>query len=115
MVTGVLGEGSMESVLMSPSGKRINALPRGGDGSTMSTPKPRLVVNGSYAPSSRTIARDRLVASVLKRPAEDEATIRKILANHRRRQTRKLGKRNEDPDPYDPSYIFFCLDGRRET
>lgn len=45
---------------------------------------------------------------------EDEARIRRILANHRRRQTRKLGKRDEDPDPYDPGYIFYCLQGRRE-
>jgi len=81
----------------------------------MSTPRPQLVINGSYAPTSRSKARHRLVAALLKRSDEDEAMIRRILANHRRYQTRKLGARNEDPDPYDPSYIFFCLDGRRET
>jgi hypothetical protein len=46
-------------------------------------------------------------------PPSPEAA--RILSRHRRRQTRRLGERDDDPDPYEPSYIFFCLDGRRET
>ena len=52
--------------------------------------------------------------NVLAIPKEDEAQIRRVLAKYRRRQTRQLGCRDEDPDPYDPSYVFYCLDGRRE-
>jgi hypothetical protein len=82
----------------------------------MSTPRPYLIVSEPlYGSPARTSARDRHVAAVLKRSTRDEIRIRKILAVHRRRQTRKLGGRDEDPDPYDQSYIFFCLDGRRET
>lgn len=46
---------------------------------------------------------------------EDEALIRKIIASHRRRQTRLLGHKDEDPSPYTSDYIFYCLDGKRET
>lgn len=73
----------------------------------METPKPTLIVNGQYAKHPKPFT--------LVIPLAEAAIVRKILANHRRRQTRRLGARDEDPDPYDPSYIFFCLDGRRET
>lgn len=47
-------------------------------------------------------------------PKEEEVIIRNVLAKHRRRQTRRLGSRDEDPDPYDRTYIFYCLQGQRE-
>ena len=82
----------------------------------MNTPRPHLITNGSLSGSAaRTKAREQFVATLLARSATEESRIRTILATHRRRQTRKLGARDEDPDPYDQSYIFFCLDGRRET
>lgn len=80
----------------------------------MDTPRPTLLVNGPYRSSAHAKAWDRHRTALLAIPKEEEAQIRRILATHRRRQTRKLGQRNEDPDPYDPSYIFFCLEGRRE-
>lgn len=81
----------------------------------MDTPKPTLVVNGPYRSSAQAKAWKRHVTALLAIPKEDEAVIRKVLAAHRRRQTRKLGKRDEDPDPYDSDYIFYCLEGRRES
>lgn len=33
-----------------------------------------------------------------------------ILARYRRKQRRLWGNTVEDPDPYDPDYIFYCLD-----
>lgn len=79
----------------------------------MDTPRPQLVINGSF--TSRQKAWKKHVTSLLAISPQDEARIRRILATHRRRQTRKLGKRDEDPDPYSSDYIFYCLDGRRET
>jgi hypothetical protein len=81
----------------------------------MDTPRPTLLVNGSYRSSAHAKKWKRHVDTVLAIPPDDLAKIRKVLANYRSRQTRKLGHRNEDPDPYDSSYVFFCLDGRREN
>ena len=80
----------------------------------METPKPQLIVNGPHAPSARAKAWNRHVTALLAIPQHEEALIRKVLANYRRRQTRKLGYRYEDPDPYSSDYIFYCLEGRRE-
>jgi hypothetical protein len=81
----------------------------------METPKPQLVVNGPIGSSARSKAWARHVTAILAIPQHEEALIRKVLAKYRRRQTLKLGYRYEDPDPYDDSYLFYCLKGRRET
>lgn len=82
----------------------------------METPRPTLVVNGpSYGEKKRQIMWEARLKRILAIPPEEEAAIRKVLAAYRRRQTRKLGKRDEDPNPYDSDYIFYCLDGKRET
>jgi hypothetical protein len=82
----------------------------------MDTPRPTLETNGSFHGAS---ARQKVWAhhrqSILAIPKKEEIVIRNILAALRRRQTRRLGSRDEDPDPYDKTYIFYCLDGRRET
>jgi hypothetical protein len=64
--------------------------------------------------SQRQKAWNRHVTTLLAIPPHELAQIRKVLATHRRRQTIKLGYRYEDPDPYDKTYLFYCLDGRRE-
>ena len=83
----------------------------------MDTPRPTLTTD---IHSNRIAARREKVwnlrlRDVLAIPKEEEVIIRNILAKHRRRQTRRLGARDEDPDPYDTTYIFYCLDGRREV
>ena len=41
---------------------------------------------------------------------EHEKTVKKLLSTYRRRQTILLGGvKDSDPDPYDPTYIFYCL------
>jgi hypothetical protein len=82
----------------------------------MDTPRPKLDVSGSTAGAKKrwTMHTVRL-RTVLSIPKEEEAQIRKVLAKYRRLQTRKLGARDEDPDPYDKTYIFYCLNGRREN
>jgi hypothetical protein len=34
----------------------------------------------------------------------------RVLRKWRRRQTKTLGYEAEDPDPYSPTYVFFCLE-----
>lgn len=82
----------------------------------MDTPRPTVDTNGSArGASARQKEWTRHLRTILAIPEKEETLIRNILANHRRRQTRKLGYRYEDPDPYESTYIFYCLDGRRET
>jgi hypothetical protein len=50
---------------------------------------------------------------VLAVPIADELMTKKVLSRYRRRQTIKLGARDEDPNPYEPNYIFYCLDTPR--
>ncbi len=79
----------------------------------MDTPRPTIDTN--CGTSARQRAWTKHVRSLIVIPKNEEVIIRNILAKHRRRQTRRLGSRDEDPDPYDRTYIFYCLDGRRET
>ena len=80
----------------------------------MDTPKPTLLVNGPYRSRAKTMDIEARFKRLLAYSKEDETKIRKVLAKYRSRQTRKLGHRDEDPNPYDSSYVFYCLDGRRE-
>lgn len=79
----------------------------------MDTPRPTIDTN--CGTSARQRAWTKHIRSLLAIPKDEEVIIRNVLAKHRRRQTRRLGSRDEDPDPYDRTYIFYCLDGRRET
>ena len=79
----------------------------------MDTPRPTIETN--CGTSARQRAWTKHIRTLLVIPKHEEIIIRNILAKHRRRQTRRLGSRDEDPDPYDSAYIFYCLDGRRET
>jgi hypothetical protein len=80
----------------------------------METPRPTLSLTLSPTPHRSNVWAAH-IARLVDRSPEDAHLIASILARHRRRQTRRLHERDEDPDPYAPSYIFFCLDGRRET
>lgn len=82
----------------------------------METPRPTLIINGpSYGEKKRQILWEARLKRILAIPPEEEAIIRKILAAYRRRQTRKLGHKDEDPNPYHPDYVFYCLDRKHKT
>jgi len=81
----------------------------------METPRPTLVVNGPYRSKANIKDIEARFKRLLAYPQEDEARIRRVLAKYRSRQTRRLGHRDEDPNPYHRSYVFYCLDGRREV
>lgn len=53
-----------------------------------------------------------LLASIVYSP-EDKKELTRVMRIFRARQTRRLGYRYEDPDPYEPEYLFYCLDTSR--
>jgi hypothetical protein len=38
----------------------------------------------------------------------------RVLSKYRARQTKLLGEYDDDPHPYSPTYIFYCLDSPNE-
>ncbi len=70
-------------------------------------PRPTLDVVNLDSPDSLRKKRRRYIKRAL--PPKDD-NVRKVLRRYRRRQFRELDSDTSDPDPYDPSYIFYCLD-----
>ena len=76
---------------------------------------PRPTLNITNLTPSRRVAseRRRRLWRILRDNGLSKMDAR-ILASYRRKQRRLLGKTDEDPDPYAPEYIFYCLEGTRE-
>lgn len=54
------------------------------------------------------------VKSVIKKNAEERKKTNSVMYRWRKKQAASIGYKDEDPDPYDASYVFFCLEGERE-
>lgn len=82
------------------------------------TPRPTLDVTNLDSPRSLHSHRKRTMRRILKAALDfskkEKKVISKIISRLRRRQKRYLGTKDSDPDPYDPDYIFYCLEGERE-
>jgi hypothetical protein len=81
------------------------------------TPRPTLHTEGltpNALVKQRQKAFERRRLSLLNLSEEDEHIYRQVLSTHRARQTRRLGRRDSDPDPYDSDYIFYCLETSRK-
>lgn len=81
-----------------------------------STPRPTLELETILSDSAlRKLRRKRrnLICSVMLEWLGDDTKVRDVLRKYRRRQTRLLGERDEDPNPYDSDYIFYCLEAPR--
>ena len=76
------------------------------------TPRPEVIIR-NLNPSTK-LYRARQKAAHNRIPKFEEAIVRALLSKLRRRQTLRLGRRNSDPDPYDPDYIFYCFTGELE-
>jgi len=114
---GVSGLGtSIQSVLMSVRKENGPLGTRTVDPIPMDTPRPTLDLANLRCPAAVTTTRRTAMETVLRLHSTDadRKQIAALLRKFRSRQTRKLGYRYEDPDPYDKSYLFYCLDGRRE-
>jgi hypothetical protein len=82
------------------------------------TPRPTLDVTNLDSPhrlhSHRRKVMKRAIKAVLDFSKKEKKIVSKIISRLRRRQKRYLGTKDTDPDPYDPDYIFYCLEGERE-
>jgi hypothetical protein len=73
----------------------------------METPRPTLdVVNLTSPPALKSKRRSALKKIV--GPAGPVTS--RVLSKYRKRQTQLLGESDEDPCPYKPTYVFYCLD-----
>jgi hypothetical protein len=79
--------------------------------------RPTIAVHGLNSSSSLLRRRRRAISKVIKsiQNAADKEALRRVLSRYRRKQRRALGETDSDPDPYEPSYVFFCLQGPRES
>jgi hypothetical protein len=69
--------------------------------------KPKLDVTNLESPESLKRAR----RSVLKKVVGPAGPVTsRVLSKYRARQRKLLRRTEEDPDPYDERYIFYCLD-----
>ena len=75
--------------------------------------RPTLDVSKLKSPSR--LKRQRRKAMEIEIPKRDKKIVSRVLSSYRRKQRRLLGETDSDPDPYDPAYVFFCLDGEREV
>jgi hypothetical protein len=70
-------------------------------------PRPTLDVENLESPSELTKKRRR----TMKRAVHRSTRASDVVSKYRRKQRRLLdGDSDSDPDPYDPDYIFYCLD-----
>lgn len=70
----------------------------------METPRPTIDVTNLDSPRSLEKERKKALRSRIPR-VSPRANV--VVARYRNRQRDLLGESNDDPDPYDPTYIFF--------
>jgi hypothetical protein len=75
-------------------------------------PRPTLDVINLESP--RRVYRERRRAMKLELPKEQKKIASRVVSRYRRKQKKLWGKTVSDPDPYDPDYVFYCLEGKRE-
>lgn len=78
--------------------------------------KPTLDLTNLRSPAALQARRRRRMESIIQQTYTDvdRKQVTAVLRKLRSQQTRRLGYRYEDPDPYDPEYLFYCLTGKRE-
>jgi hypothetical protein len=70
-------------------------------------PRPLLDIVNLESPKSLHASRASALKKALGKP---QPGANRVVAKYRTRQTKLLGSRNEDPYPYNRSYVFYCLD-----
>lgn len=78
-------------------------------GETVMDPKPTIEVENLRPSPSLQTYRETTMNEAIRYTEDDLDQIRRTLKTFRCRQTRMLGRRDSDPDPYSPGYIFYCL------
>ncbi len=88
--------------------------PSGTPGSDGMDPKPKLDVSNLRTSAGVLAKRRKNVRSPIVYTDAEKKHLAVVLRKLRRRQTRQLGERDEDPSPYNPAYVFYCLTGKPE-
>ena len=70
----------------------------------METPRPTIDVDNLGSPRSLDKERKKALRSRIPR-VSPRANV--VVARYRNRQRDLLGESDDDPDPYDPTYVFF--------
>jgi len=79
------------------------------------TPRPTLDVDSNLASLRVYNARKRQLRRALDTlTKEEKKLLSRVMSRYRRKQKKLLGHADEDPDPYEPKYVFYCLEGERE-
>jgi hypothetical protein len=78
-------------------------------------PKPTIDLSNLNGSRQLEALRRRRMEAAIRTSDEDRKKITAVLRKYRSRQTKRLGYRVEDPDPYEPEYLFYCLDSRIES
>ena len=73
----------------------------------METPRPTLDTLNLHSPESLRKKRRSALKHALGKLHPDAG---RVVTKYRSRQAKLLGERDEDPHPYSPTYVFYCLD-----
>jgi RNA-splicing ligase RtcB len=73
----------------------------------METPRPILDVENLDSPDT---LRKKRKSAMKKALGSTGSSAGRVVSKYRARQTKLLGESDEDPYPYSPKYIFYCLD-----
>lgn len=73
----------------------------------METPRPTLDVVNLQSPPALKSKRRSALKKVL---GPSGPVVSRVLSKYRKRQAQLLGDSDEDPSPYSPTHIFYCLD-----
>ena len=77
----------------------------------METPRPTLDVDNLDSPQRLRTKRKSAMKKVM---GPVGSLTSRIVSKYRRQQTKLLGESDEDPSPYKPTYVFYCLDTSSE-
>lgn len=81
----------------------------------ISTPRPSLDVKNLSSPHKLHKHRRKAIKHAIPRSKDEKKVVSKVVSRIRRQQRRLRGDSESDPDPYASDYVFFCLEGARET
>lgn len=83
----------------------------GHTGGVAMDPRPTLDVTELESPKTLLRKRKRLIREAIKATLskKDRRKCREVLSRYRRKQRRLSGSSESDPDPYDETYVFYCL------
>lgn len=79
------------------------------------TPKPTIDLESPVPALLRKMRRNEMAKRIPKYEKKDYAKMYRVMKKFRTRQMDLLEDNDiEDPDPYSPTYVFFCFKGKVE-